>query len=88
MSAFVVSRYASTVTRAQRKPFNPLEGETYENYREDLGWWFVAEQVIQNRQSTTEYGVVQDKYHMYNNYKTFLQNVCNTYICHINIYKV
>lgn len=46
VTAFGVSRYASTLNRGQRKPFVPLEGETYENKRDDLGWWFIAEQVF------------------------------------------
>lgn len=45
VTAFGVSRYASTRKRGQGKPFNPLEGETYEYVRNDLGWRFIAEQV-------------------------------------------
>lgn len=45
VAAFAVSRYSSTESRVFRKPFNPIEGETYENVRSDLGWWYFAEQV-------------------------------------------
>lgn len=45
VACFAISRYAASIHRGQRKPFNPLEGETYENKREDLGWNYVAEQV-------------------------------------------
>lgn len=37
VAAFAVSQYASAKYRTVRKPFNPLQGETYELYREDLG---------------------------------------------------
>ncbi|KAJ9109894.1 hypothetical protein QFC19_001874 [Naganishia cerealis] len=37
VAAFAVSQYASAKYRSVRKPFNPLQGETYELYREDLG---------------------------------------------------
>lgn len=45
VAAFAVSSYASSQTRATRKPFNPLLGETYELTRPDLGFRFVAEKV-------------------------------------------
>ncbi|XP_066156879.1 oxysterol-binding protein-related protein 3-like [Euwallacea fornicatus] len=45
VAAFAVSAYASTLSRAGNKPFNPLLGETYECIREDRGFRFVAEQV-------------------------------------------
>ncbi|KAG5894685.1 hypothetical protein JTB14_034733 [Gonioctena quinquepunctata] len=45
IAAFAVSSYASTLSRAGNKPFNPLLGETYECIREDKGFRFVAEQV-------------------------------------------
>lgn len=54
VAAFAVSGYASTKTRASRKPFNPLIGETFElgissdlikAVRKDLGFRFVAEKV-------------------------------------------
>lgn len=45
IAAFAVSSYASTLSRAGNKPFNPLLGETYECIREDKGFRFLAEQV-------------------------------------------
>ncbi|XP_044744658.1 oxysterol-binding protein-related protein 3-like isoform X1 [Coccinella septempunctata] len=45
IAAFAVSAYASTLSRAGNKPFNPLLGETYECIREDRGFRFLAEQV-------------------------------------------
>ncbi|XP_018566852.1 oxysterol-binding protein-related protein 3 isoform X1 [Anoplophora glabripennis] len=45
IAAFAVSAYASTLSRAGNKPFNPLLGETYECIREDKGFRFLAEQV-------------------------------------------
>ncbi|XP_050297078.1 oxysterol-binding protein-related protein 3-like isoform X2 [Anthonomus grandis grandis] len=45
IAAFAVSAYASTLSRAGNKPFNPLLGETYECIREDRGFRFIAEQV-------------------------------------------
>ncbi|XP_022913092.1 oxysterol-binding protein-related protein 6-like [Onthophagus taurus] len=45
VAAFAVSAYASSLTRAGNKPFNPLLGETYECTREDKGFRFIAEQV-------------------------------------------
>lgn len=46
VAAFAVSSYGSSYYRAGSKPFNPLLGETYECVREDKGFRFVAEQVI------------------------------------------
>ncbi|XP_060721913.1 oxysterol-binding protein-related protein 3a isoform X2 [Tachysurus vachellii] len=43
--AFAVSMYACTYTRAGKKPFNPLLGETYECERPDKGFRFISEQV-------------------------------------------
>lgn len=48
VAAFAVSTYGSSYYRAGSKPFNPLLGETYECVREDKGFRFVAEQVIEN----------------------------------------
>ena len=48
VAAFALSCYAAEATRRGRKPFNPILGETFELIREDLGWKFVAEQVILN----------------------------------------
>uniref|UniRef100_A0A915KM37 PH domain-containing protein n=1 Tax=Romanomermis culicivorax TaxID=13658 RepID=A0A915KM37_ROMCU len=48
IGAFTVSRHSSTAFRALRKPFNSLEGETYEYVRHDLGWWYFGEQVSHN----------------------------------------
>ncbi|CAH1101995.1 unnamed protein product [Psylliodes chrysocephalus] len=45
VAAFAVSSYASTLSRAGNKPFNPLLGETYECIREDKGFRFISEQV-------------------------------------------
>ncbi|KAJ8926088.1 hypothetical protein NQ315_009945 [Exocentrus adspersus] len=45
IAAFAVSAYASTLSRAGNKPFNPLLGETYECIREDKGFRFISEQV-------------------------------------------
>lgn len=45
VAAFAVSSYASSLTRAGNKPFNPLLGETFECIREDKGFRFLAEQV-------------------------------------------
>ncbi|CAG9837283.1 unnamed protein product [Diabrotica balteata] len=45
IAAFAVSSYASTLSRAGNKPFNPLLGETYECTREDKGFRFISEQV-------------------------------------------
>ncbi|KAJ9124260.1 hypothetical protein QFC22_001059 [Naganishia vaughanmartiniae] len=45
VAAFAISQYASAKYRSVRKPFNPLQGETYELYREDLGLRFISEKV-------------------------------------------
>lgn len=45
VAAFAVSGYAFTKYRSERKPFNPLLGETFECTRKDLGFSFVAEKV-------------------------------------------
>ncbi|XP_043922794.1 oxysterol-binding protein-related protein 3 isoform X2 [Protopterus annectens] len=45
IAAFAVSSYASSYYRAGSKPFNPVQGETYECIREDKGFHFFAEQV-------------------------------------------
>lgn len=45
MAAFSISGYAWASWRNRYKPFNPVLGETYENYREDRGFHFVSEQV-------------------------------------------
>ncbi|KAI8814464.1 Oxysterol-binding protein-domain-containing protein [Cladochytrium replicatum] len=45
VAAFAVSAYASMVYRTSKKPFNPLLGETYECWREDLGFKFISEKV-------------------------------------------
>ncbi|KAG7325680.1 hypothetical protein KOW79_010605 [Hemibagrus wyckioides] len=45
VAAFAVSMYACTYTRAGKKPFNPLLGETYECERPDKGFRFISEQV-------------------------------------------
>jgi hypothetical protein len=46
VAAFGISAYNSTKSRASRKPFMPLLGETYELVRKDLGFRFVAEKVV------------------------------------------
>lgn len=45
VAAFAVSMYACTYTRAGKKPFNPVLGETYECERPDKGFRFISEQV-------------------------------------------
>ncbi|KAG0142960.1 hypothetical protein CROQUDRAFT_661834 [Cronartium quercuum f. sp. fusiforme G11] len=45
VSAFAVSSFSSTKTRASRKPFNPILGETYECIRPDKGFRFISEKV-------------------------------------------
>ncbi|XP_068895073.1 oxysterol-binding protein-related protein 6-like isoform X4 [Tenebrio molitor] len=55
IAAFAVSGYASTLTRAGNKPFNPLLGETYECTREDKGFKFLAEQVSHHPPISTCY---------------------------------
>lgn len=48
IAAFAVANFASNRVkeRAQRKPFNPMLGETYELVRSDLGFRFVSEKVV------------------------------------------
>ncbi|KAI9141962.1 Oxysterol-binding protein, partial [Paraphysoderma sedebokerense] len=48
IAAFAVSGYSSTVSRASRKPFNPLHGETYECERVDKGFRYISEKVSHN----------------------------------------
>ncbi|XP_063918580.1 oxysterol-binding protein-related protein 3-like isoform X2 [Zophobas morio] len=55
IAAFAVSAYASTLSRAGNKPFNPLLGETYECIREDKGFKFLAEQVSHHPPISTCY---------------------------------
>ncbi|XP_047427567.1 oxysterol-binding protein-related protein 7-like isoform X2 [Mugil cephalus] len=45
VAAFSISGYAWATWRYRYKPFNPVLGETYENYREDRGFQYVSEQV-------------------------------------------
>ena len=45
VSAFAVSGYASSVHRSERKPYNPVLGETFEYIRPDRGFRFVSEKV-------------------------------------------
>ncbi|EGF98128.1 uncharacterized protein MELLADRAFT_96141 [Melampsora larici-populina 98AG31] len=45
VSAFAVSAFCATKTRATRKPFNPILGETYECVRPDKGMKYVSEKV-------------------------------------------
>ncbi|XP_026209635.1 oxysterol-binding protein-related protein 7-like isoform X2 [Anabas testudineus] len=45
VAAFSISGYAWASWRYRYKPFNPVLGETYENYREDRGFRFISEQV-------------------------------------------
>ncbi|XP_017337514.1 oxysterol-binding protein-related protein 3a isoform X2 [Ictalurus punctatus] len=45
VAAFAVSAYACTFTRAGKKPFNPVLGETYECERPEKGFRFISEQV-------------------------------------------
>lgn len=45
VAGFCVSGYASTISRAGRKPFNPMLGETFEYTRLDKGLSFIAEKV-------------------------------------------
>lgn len=48
MAAFAISAFsnARVKERANRKPFNPMLGETFELVREDKGFRFVAEKVV------------------------------------------
>ncbi|XP_013874879.1 oxysterol-binding protein-related protein 7 isoform X2 [Austrofundulus limnaeus] len=45
VAAFSISGYAWATWRYRYKPFNPILGETYENHREDRGFYYVSEQV-------------------------------------------
>ncbi|XP_037648674.1 oxysterol-binding protein-related protein 7-like isoform X1 [Sebastes umbrosus] len=45
VAVFSISGYAWASWRNRYKPFNPVLGETYENYREDRGFRYVSEQV-------------------------------------------
>eukprot|EP00735_Rhodelphis_limneticus_P015137 TRINITY_DN92_c0_g1::TRINITY_DN92_c0_g1_i1::g.14816::m.14816 TRINITY_DN92_c0_g1::TRINITY_DN92_c0_g1_i1::g.14816 ORF type:complete len:726 (+),score=117.04,sp/Q8L751/ORP1C_ARATH/39.77/3e-163,Oxysterol_BP/PF01237.13/2.1e-113,PH_11/PF15413.1/1.2e-06,PH_11/PF15413.1/2.1e+03,PH/PF00169.24/0.0019,PH/PF00169.24/1.5e+04,PH/PF00169.24/6.8e+03,PH_8/PF15409.1/1.1e+02,PH_8/PF15409.1/4.9 TRINITY_DN92_c0_g1_i1:100-2277(+) len=47
VAAFAVSAYSSSIGR-DRKPFNPLLGETYECMRPEKGWKFFSEKVCHN----------------------------------------
>lgn len=48
VAAFAVANFAGNRVkeRAQRKPFNPMLGETFELVRSDLGFRFVSEKVV------------------------------------------
>lgn len=48
MAAFAISSFSNmrVKDRAQRKPFTPMLGETYELVREDKGFRFIAEKVM------------------------------------------
>lgn len=48
--------YAYTFTRAGKKPFNPVLGETYECERPDKGFHFIAEQVQHARAHPHRFG--------------------------------
>lgn len=45
IAAFVAAGFATAKHRIQRKPFNPLLGETFEAFRADRGIEFFAEKV-------------------------------------------
>ena len=45
VTAFAVSGYASSSHRSERKPYNPVLGETFEYIRPDRGFRFVSEKV-------------------------------------------
>ena len=45
ISAFAVSGYASSIHRSERKPYNPVLGETFEYIRPDRGFRFISEKV-------------------------------------------
>jgi oxysterol-binding protein-related protein 3/6/7 len=45
IAAFAISGYASSIHRSERKPYNPILGETYEYIRPDRGFRFVSEKV-------------------------------------------
>lgn len=69
VAAFAVSSYGSSYYRAGSKPFNPLLGETYECVREDKGFRFLAEQVIN----------LNDYFGIYNHRAPFVQ-ICSIYV--------
>jgi len=46
IAGFVVSGFCHTKTRAIRKPFNPMLGETYECIRPEKGMKFLSEKVV------------------------------------------
>ncbi|KAA1107140.1 hypothetical protein PGT21_003767 [Puccinia graminis f. sp. tritici] len=46
IAGFVVSGFCHTKTRAIRKPFNPMLGETFECIRPDKGMKFLSEKVV------------------------------------------
>lgn len=45
VAAFAVSGYASSIHRSERKPYNPVLGETFEYIRPDRGFRFISEKV-------------------------------------------
>ena len=45
ITAFAVSGYASSIHRSERKPYNPVLGETFEYIRPDRGFRFISEKV-------------------------------------------
>ncbi|XP_077474987.1 oxysterol-binding protein-related protein 7-like isoform X2 [Stigmatopora argus] len=45
VATFCISGYAWASWRFRNKPFNPVLGETYENFREDRGFRYISEQV-------------------------------------------
>ncbi|XP_068435282.1 oxysterol-binding protein-related protein 7-like isoform X2 [Clinocottus analis] len=45
VGVFSISGYAWASWRNHYKPFNPVLGETYENFREDRGFHYISEQV-------------------------------------------
>lgn len=45
VTAFAVSGYASSIHRSERKPYNPVLGETFEYIRPDRGFRFISEKV-------------------------------------------
>lgn len=55
VAAFAVSGYACTKLRASRKPFNPLQGETFECVRPDKRMRFLAEKVVHQPPVTAMY---------------------------------
>ncbi len=45
VTAFAISGYASSIHRSERKPYNPIYGETFEYIRPDRGFRFISEKV-------------------------------------------